>query len=701
MSGENKRTSDQLDNDINSGADLASRAIPKSNNAISGARGKIPSRPSGSPQGSPSQGSSAAQSAENNKGGNDNHSPKDNKESGESGADNRDNNQERPSNRNQVGNKKPGDSTRSSSPSSINPQSTQPSAYTAPNSSPSETQSRIPNSHKPQGADPSGGSQAKNPAAGKTGDNDTLHDTSSQKMGGAAGGKTPSGGSGQVPGAGSGTGAGSTAGTAGGSATGAGAGSAAGSAAGAGGGAAAGATAGSVAGPAGTVAGAVAGAVIPELIKLIIKIAVFVLFIICVFCMHPSTLYDFPQAVIERDALESTYNAYYESIEDEYRKDIQNAKSKARSSTSTYNSLMKDDSTTACDGRITLSAEDLAEVQGLLDDNSIDRVKYDSPVTLFSIEDNILLESMRGNINLVISLLDVKKDNWFIQLAKWVLNSLTGGWLSKFTDGVSRWWDGLWNDFVIHQLALVEAEVWIEEITDDDSDRVIEVVGHIKYTFTYDLRDLGVGFYSDKLSLAMDDVNKAAEMSHYLGDLFGNINEYYSGWYVQPGDWTSPVSGGSTGQRIVSEIEKLENEPVFNDVSQVFPLQGYANPKPSSWFGPRDFALDPFHTGIDFSAPSGTLILAIQDGIVLYTDHQYGGFGRHIVIYHGNNVATMYAHMRSFGQYKTGDTVKAGDVIGYVGSTGLSTGPHLHFQLNIGSQAHNPIGYFSVFNYLN
>src|SRR3989338_5212929 len=92
-----------------------------------------------------------------------------------------------------------------------------------------------------------------------------------------------------------------------------------------------------------------------------------------------------------------------------------------------------------------------------------------------------------------------------------------------------------------------------------------------------------------------------------------------------------------------------------------------------------------FHNGIDISASMGTPILAAYDGTILAigdTDKYCyrGAYGKYIVVDHQNNLATMYAHL-SLVKVERGQTVKNGDIIGYMGSTGLSTGPHLHFTL--------------------
>lgn len=110
----------------------------------------------------------------------------------------------------------------------------------------------------------------------------------------------------------------------------------------------------------------------------------------------------------------------------------------------------------------------------------------------------------------------------------------------------------------------------------------------------------------------------------------------------------------------------------------------------TSEFGPRNYAPDPLHTGMDFAADAGTPVYAAMDGVVLLKLTNMRTFGHHIVIDHGGGITTMYAHLSSFGAFQEGEKVQRGQVIGYVGSTGLSTGPHLHFEYQINGSAHNP-----------
>lgn len=85
------------------------------------------------------------------------------------------------------------------------------------------------------------------------------------------------------------------------------------------------------------------------------------------------------------------------------------------------------------------------------------------------------------------------------------------------------------------------------------------------------------------------------------------------------------------------------------------------------------------HRGVDYAAPSGTPIKAAGDGKIIHRGRK-GGYGNVVILQHGGNITTLYAHMSRFSKAKAGSRVRQGDIIGYVGSTGLATGPHLHYE---------------------
>lgn len=100
-----------------------------------------------------------------------------------------------------------------------------------------------------------------------------------------------------------------------------------------------------------------------------------------------------------------------------------------------------------------------------------------------------------------------------------------------------------------------------------------------------------------------------------------------------------------------------------------------------------------FHAGLDFSAPSGTPIYATAQGVVKTAGNLGNGYGNHVVINHGYQYTTLYGHMFRI-KVRPGQTVKRGEVIGYVGNTGKSTGPHLHYEVMKGGKHLDPIYFF-------
>ncbi len=114
----------------------------------------------------------------------------------------------------------------------------------------------------------------------------------------------------------------------------------------------------------------------------------------------------------------------------------------------------------------------------------------------------------------------------------------------------------------------------------------------------------------------------------------------------------------------------------------------------SSGFGMRRhpvFGLRKNHAGTDFAAPRGTPIHATADGSVKEMGRQ-GGYGNVVELRHDGNITTRYGHMSAFNdELKPGSKIKRGDVIGYVGSTGTSTGNHVHYEFRVNGEPQNPM----------
>jgi murein DD-endopeptidase MepM/ murein hydrolase activator NlpD len=100
-----------------------------------------------------------------------------------------------------------------------------------------------------------------------------------------------------------------------------------------------------------------------------------------------------------------------------------------------------------------------------------------------------------------------------------------------------------------------------------------------------------------------------------------------------------------------------------------------------------------FHAGMDFTAKTGTPIYATGDGRVVFAEYATNGYGMHVIIDHGYGYQTLYAHLSKL-DVKRGQNVKRGDAIGLIGNTGLSSGPHLHYEVHKSGEAVDPVNFF-------
>ncbi len=124
------------------------------------------------------------------------------------------------------------------------------------------------------------------------------------------------------------------------------------------------------------------------------------------------------------------------------------------------------------------------------------------------------------------------------------------------------------------------------------------------------------------------------------------------------------------------------------DATTTWPVHGIV----TLGFGESDLPYQPYHTGIDIANSRGRIgdpITPFMKGIVVYADEIDWGYGKHIIIDHGNRITSLYAHLSEINT-TTGQEVKPGDVIGKEGSTGWSTGPHLHFETRVFGIPVNP-----------
>ena len=146
------------------------------------------------------------------------------------------------------------------------------------------------------------------------------------------------------------------------------------------------------------------------------------------------------------------------------------------------------------------------------------------------------------------------------------------------------------------------------------------------------------------------------------------------------------------------ELAKLikNKEGMLASIPAIQPVSNKDLKRMASGFGMR---IDPvygtpkMHKGLDFTAPQGTPIYATGDGTVSLAGASEGGYGNHVVINHGYGYETLYGHMVRI-KVKRGQKVKRGEVIGWVGSTGKSTGPHCHYEVHINGSEVDPVYFF-------
>jgi murein DD-endopeptidase MepM/ murein hydrolase activator NlpD len=180
----------------------------------------------------------------------------------------------------------------------------------------------------------------------------------------------------------------------------------------------------------------------------------------------------------------------------------------------------------------------------------------------------------------------------------------------------------------------------------------------------------------DKVSVMNDD-----ELGRDIANMLNNLTARMT---------YQATSYNDIEKLITNQGEKLASIPAIQ------PVSNKELTRIASGFGMR---VDPvygtpkMHKGLDFTAPQGTPIYATGDGVVSTAGYSEGGYGNHIIISHGYGYETLYGHMVRL-KAVNGQKVKRGEVIGWVGSTGKSTGPHCHYEVHINGEAVDPVYFF-------
>lgn len=219
---------------------------------------------------------------------------------------------------------------------------------------------------------------------------------------------------------------------------------------------------------------------------------------------------------------------------------------------------------------------------------------------------------------------------------------------------------------------------------------------------------------------ALDDVmSRQSDVDGQLSDLISQLQDAQSQLTNQPPDvtaelaqllesqeqdliqrsyqtaWTQAQIGA--GQALLTH--QLPLGKAIDGLSLVWPMAGFTITQP---FGPTNLVLEPpfgnykhFHTGVDLAAPLGTPVTAAAAGVVVAVGHTPFGYGNYVIVAHGGGIATLYGHLLET-KVKAGDHVVRGQLVGLEGSTGFSTGPHLHFELRVNDAIVDPMPYLPV-----
>ncbi|MDB3862775.1 M23 family metallopeptidase [Flavobacteriaceae bacterium] len=150
--------------------------------------------------------------------------------------------------------------------------------------------------------------------------------------------------------------------------------------------------------------------------------------------------------------------------------------------------------------------------------------------------------------------------------------------------------------------------------------------------------------------------------------------------------------------RSLDEIERLaaNKAELIEAIPSIQPIKNQDLTRMASGYGYR---IDPFtkkrrfHYGMDFSARKGTPVYATGNGVIKRADNRSSGFGKHIRIDHGFGYVSIYAHLSKYN-VRRGQKVKRGDIIGFVGNTGRSMGPHLHYEILKDKKKINPLNFY-------
>lgn len=260
-------------------------------------------------------------------------------------------------------------------------------------------------------------------------------------------------------------------------------------------------------------------------------------------------------------------------------------------------------------------------------------------------------------------------------------------------DGQASYWSILFSSATFSDL--LDNFMMVEEIVDYDNAVMNDLIA-TRNQIESEKTELE-GLKADLESARQDQVAAKKELSTRQSEVDSLIKEISE----QEGELEAREAElRKAANAVDAEIKRMEKEMaaqiqnVPSESGFLWPLNGYDTL--SSLYGGRIHPIThkpQNHTGIDIPAPGGTPILASKSGVVTTSTYMKGGYGNYVVVSHSDGTSTLYAHM-SKRLVQKGQTVKQGQVIGKVGTTGRSTGNHLHFEIRVNGSRRDPVDYF-------
>jgi murein DD-endopeptidase MepM/ murein hydrolase activator NlpD len=258
-------------------------------------------------------------------------------------------------------------------------------------------------------------------------------------------------------------------------------------------------------------------------------------------------------------------------------------------------------------------------------------------------------------------------------------------------------------------------------------------IGYLLYSVAFDSpKEKGLKRQISEMNLNIELFNKQLDnIESVLGDMQQrDDNIYRTIFEAEPLNY-SVREAGFGGSNRYKDLEKIENsrmvvntakrldvitrkvviqsksyddltkmavskEKMLASIPAIQPIANKDLERTASGWGYRIhpiYKIKKFHYGIDFTAPTGTDVYVTGDGIVEQIESSQRGYGNSIIVNHGFGIKTLYGHIDHFN-VKKGQKVKRGDIIGFVGNTGLSTAPHLHYEVIRTGEKVNPVNYF-------